>query len=1240
MKSLSINPLMHLFRQKLTFVSSLVVALLAISQSARADFYKVDNTDLLNSATSWSATSGGAAGAGVPASGDIAIWDSTVLGANNPTLGGTMTWKGIQILNPGGLVTIGTGDNNSLHLTDSGIDMSSATADLTFNLQAGSGRLYIDASQTWNVASGRTLTVGLGDNNSGSKYGFNAANLTLTLSGGGTVVLGQNDGNSSGEAISVGSGVTLKAGNKQITQNNPVITVNSGGVFDVNGQNMDSGSPVINLNGTGISGNGAMINSSATQARVSGPSFNLQSSTTINCSSGNIQIEKTIATSVGTFSLTKIGSYSLLISSASYTGDTIINAGTLKFRGGGYSLNAGSGVSIAAGATFDVTQLGGSGTTWTAGSTASPGLSAAGTGTTAWADEALIVAQSGATVSLGARPITLTWGGATSGTDTTHPCLVVSPGKLTLNNNPFTINGSQLGVGVYTLIQDTDGTINENASPAYPVTGTAVASDSYGYVISSSSGTMILTVSAGKVTPTVTVNVGSYTYNSTPQGPNTVTFDPPGDSGTVTWSYVGTGSTSYGPSSTLPTAAGTYTATASVTADSGNNAASSSPTAFTIDMATPTVTVTAGIYAYNGSAQGPNAVTFSPPGDTGTVTWSYIGTGSTSYGPSSTLPTAVGTYTAKASVTADSNNNAASSSDTAFTIVPIPSFSGLTASQSVSYGTSSVTLSGTVSGTGPIYPANGETVTVTINGNQQSTTVNDSTGDFSIDYTNNLSTIPVSVTLYTITYGYGGGSSLFGVTNTSTTLTVTMVTPTVTVTVGTYGYNGSPQGPSAYTTSPSGDTGSATWSYVGTGSTSYGPSATPPTDEGAYTAQVSLDSDSNFNAAPSSATAFTIGPPLPAMTQDTWPPSGADVEGSQATFTAAFSGATSYQWLSNGVPIPGATDPTLTLNNLQTTDSGSYSLEALNADIWGVSTVTSTPSAFLVNPAPTANGFGNLVSSAYQSGYYAANNTKISGFIPTWTIASGSFIAGDTAPATGSGNFYNGGCAGGAACLTDGQFPGIGGSYGLLSVAACGRSGGAVTTVTYTLPASANGYNITNIQVYNGWSDSGRLQSEFTVRYSTVSDPATFVEMDNVFYKPNTGNKNPVYALHVTFESATPGAAMASNVVAIMFDFTTPTQNSDWTGYAELQVFGTPVGTILQPPVLSGVTVSGGKLIFNGTGGSPGAGYTLLTTTNIALPLADWTTNSTGVFDGTGSFSASIPVDGSAPKAFFRLRTP
>ena len=73
-------------------------------------------------------------------------------------------------------------------------------------------------------------------------------------------------------------------------------------------------------------------------------------------------------------------------------------------------------------------------------------------------------------------------------------------------------------------------------------------------------------------------------------------------------------------------------------------------------------------------------------------------------------------------------------------------------------------------------------------------------------------------------------------------------------------------------------------------------------------------------------------------------------------------------------------------------------------------------------------------------------------------------------------------------------------------------------------------------------------------------------------------------------------------------------------------------------PAIGHAAVSGGNLVVTGTGGTPNAGYTWLSTTNLAAPI-NWVTNSTGKLDGTGAFSASVPV-GANPASFFRLRIP
>jgi hypothetical protein len=76
------------------------------------------------------------------------------------------------------------------------------------------------------------------------------------------------------------------------------------------------------------------------------------------------------------------------------------------------------------------------------------------------------------------------------------------------------------------------------------------------------------------------------------------------------------------------------------------------------------------------------------------------------------------------------------------------------------------------------------------------------------------------------------------------------------------------------------------------------------------------------------------------------------------------------------------------------------------------------------------------------------------------------------------------------------------------------------------------------------------------------------------------------------------------------------------------------------PPTINPPTTSGGYLILTGAGGSPGGSYTWLTSTDVSAPLASWTTNSVGVFEGDGTYSNAIPINTSEPARFFRLQTP
>ncbi len=85
----------------------------------------------------------------------------------------------------------------------------------------------------------------------------------------------------------------------------------------------------------------------------------------------------------------------------------------------------------------------------------------------------------------------------------------------------------------------------------------------------------------------------------------------------------------------------------------------------------------------------------------------------------------------------------------------------------------------------------------------------------------------------------------------------------------------------------------------------------------------------------------------------------------------------------------------------------------------------------------------------------------------------------------------------------------------------------------------------------------------------------------------------------------------------------------------KLTITSTGAGVVINP-----VKTSGGNLILTGSGGTPGGAYTWLTSTNIANPIATWTTNLQSVFDGAGAFSNAVPITTSTSAQFFRLRTP
>lgn len=445
--------------------------------------------------------------------------------------------------------------------------------------------------------------------------------------------------------------------------------------------------------------------------------------------------------------------------------------------------------------------------------------------------------------------------------------------------------------------------------------------------------------------------------------------------------------------------------------------------------------------------------------------------------------------------------------------------------------------------------------------------------------------------------------------------------------------------------------------------------------------------------------------------------------GRNITLTAAFGGVPTpaLQWKvdkgSGFVNVSAsATNASLTLSNVQTTDAGSYALFATNV----VGQSNSTPLALVVLPAPSANFSVNLnlqfdgttfngVHATPQVGPAVIGNAG-----DFWTpVSNPNPVGGDTNRITGLipglvdagviGTSYNLSYLGDQDFNSQAAnpFAGFGSPAEYLMQAALIVTAGQSGTVTLTgLPAGTY-----DLYLY---SAGGNTRQTVVTRFAANGSYDTagpnegnnsLIEKTNYVHLTPTVSGSGVLTISLTglgtaesclngLQLSGPGATIASPVAS----FTgTPTNNfvaqsvafadtssgniTNWVwnfgdgssvtntsgsvnhAYAvagtysvSLTVNGSggssttnQVGyiTVNPLPTISSTTLSGENLILSGSGGLAvaGAQYRILNSTNITVPLANWTPVWTNVFELDGSFSyTNSPVTG--PANFFRLVTP
>ena len=169
-------------------------------------------------------------------------------------------------------------------------------------------------------------------------------------------------------------------------------------------------------------------------------------------------------------------------------------------------------------------------------------------------------------------------------------------------------------------------------------------------------------------------------------------------------------------------------------------------------------------------------------------------------------------------------------------------------------------------------------------------------------------------------------------------------------------------------------------------------------------------------------------------------------------------------------------------------------------------------------------------SAAAQVTVYTANQQGTDPFTPTWVPAQSSSLINGLVPTTANGSFNDQGRS--VNSLTT-NINLLLNKVGTQCSNYCSAGPTAGTQIIYTLTNLGSGFNLTNVTVYGGWTDSGRSQSDYAVLYATAANPTNFILLSQVNYDPAV---TADISMQTVISNAT-GGLIAANVYALEFLF-------------------------------------------------------------------------------------------------------